>query len=163
MAGATILYVPLRVTIDDVAAQPVAPLPDVFRVALRYALSTDGSPWHVRLQAARQLAARGARDGIMRLIDPLFLAMRLAAFTDIAQSEHFLAQSFRARCWTKGFSDLTVPAALYLAARAMAPAIDDDVFIRNQMARIAARALAADEKLGPAFIAAAEGPLPTCN
>jgi hypothetical protein len=163
LTGAAVLYFPLRVTIDDVSNQPLTPLPEAFRVALRFSLSADGSPWRVRSQAARLIAPRGPQDGIMRLVDPLFVAIRLAAFTDITQSEHFVAQSYRPRCWTRGYADLTVPEALYLAARMQIPSSDDEVRTRTAMTRIAQRIAASDAKLAPAFIAAANGPLPICD
>lgn len=163
VAGAVVLFLPLRVTIDAVATQPTTPLPEAFRVALRYSLSPDAAPARVRLQAAKLMAPRGPRDGINRLVDPLFLTARLTVFTDITQVERFVAQSYLPRCWSKGHDHLTMPEALYLAARMAAPSRADQTFIREEMARIAERALAADEELALSFRAAAAGTLPVCE
>jgi hypothetical protein len=164
LAGATILFVPLPVSIDQVAAQPTTPLPAALSVALRYSLTERGTPARVRLQAARLMALQGGpRNSLMRLVEPLFMTARLAVFTSVTQSERHVAQFYLPRCWTQGLEGLTVPKALYLAARMAAPARTDETFIRDGMARIAERAQAADEELAAPFLAATAGPLPVCD
>ena len=164
VAGAAVLLLPLRVTIDSVATQPTTPLPEALSVAMRYGLMQDGTPARIRLQAARLIVLRdGPRNSVMRVIEPLFLTARLAVFTNAAQSERLVAQFYLPRCWRKAHDDLTVPEALYLAARMAAPSRAEQTFIRDGMARIAKRALAADEELAAAFLAAAAGPLPVCE
>jgi hypothetical protein len=163
LIGTAILLYPLPANIDCVQAQSSEPLPASLRQALRYSLSEDGSDSAVRYEAAKILL-RGM-PGYGRNLGPwpLLISTRLLFFSDVTQSERLVMQSYQARCWNADIATITEAEALYLAARTKSPGIDDPAFIKNGMARIGQRMVAAGVMSAPVLEEILESPLPMCK
>jgi hypothetical protein len=164
MAGALVLFYPLDAKIDRVLAQPADPLPEVLRQAIRYSLSEDGSDGAVRFEAAKILvrSVRRPPPGPGPRLSPVLIAARLLVFSQPSQSERFVMEAYRARCWTTNLGQVKLADALYLAARTRAPAMQDAAFIRRGMRMIGQRMVKAGVISEQSLAEILDAPLPNC-